>query len=70
MIHRNAKRTWIELEDDGQHHKFIFVIETDLVVDSSLTDFDSSDFDDLVNAASDYMKAQPHIDGIRIVPQR
>lgn len=69
-IHPNIKRTWIEHEIIDKEHKTVLVIETDLETRPDHPDFNSSTFDDMVNAAAQKMEKAPSvIGGIRVIPQ-
>ena len=69
-IHKSITRSWFEVEVEGQDHKKVLVLETKMKTSPDDPDFDSSEFDDLVDAAFQQMKEAPNaIDSVRIVPK-
>jgi len=66
-LHYSVTRTWTEVEIENSNHKTIFVVETTLNVSPDDPEFDSSEFDDLVNAATNVIKNSSVFDGARII---
>jgi len=69
-VHKNLLRTWLEHEVVDGNYKTVLVGETDLETRPDHEDFDSSEFDDLVNALITAMNKSNVIDSIRVVPVR
>lgn len=68
-IHKSVTRSWPEVEVEGQEHKTVLVVETTLKVSPDDPDFDSSEFDDLVNAAVEVVKNSAVFDSVRVIPK-
>lgn len=69
-VHPNVTRVWTEWVIEKDHHpKCVLVVETDLETRPDAADFDSSTFDDMVNAVVSAFDNHPS-ERINVVPKR
>lgn len=68
---RHVLRCWHEWAFDGSERRIILCVETDLELRPGCEGFDPRQLDQLVEEATDMMRASASpIDSIRVVPQR